>query len=96
MCAVRMQRSVGAYGWWVGAAWPGLAGMLLLRCAAVCRGASVLRNETAVDAVELFDRASLRECEVRSLARCVTGTGTCTARHACQACRRLCSSFSRA
>ena len=27
------------------------------------RGASVLRNETAVDAVELFDRASLRECE---------------------------------
>ena len=27
------------------------------------RGASVLRSETAVDAVELFDRASLRECE---------------------------------
>lgn len=26
-------------------------------------GASVLRNETSVDAVELFDRASLRECE---------------------------------
>lgn len=30
---------------------------------AACRGASVLRSETAVDAVELFDRASLRECE---------------------------------
>lgn len=27
------------------------------------RAAAVLRNETAVDAVELFDRASLRECE---------------------------------
>eukprot|EP00955_Chlamydomonas_euryale_P062959 358516-Chlamydomonas_euryale.AAC.3 len=26
-------------------------------------GASVLRSETGVDAVELFDRASLRECE---------------------------------
>ncbi|KXZ46746.1 hypothetical protein GPECTOR_41g711 [Gonium pectorale] len=30
---------------------------------AACKGASVLRNETSVDAVELFDRASLRECE---------------------------------
>lgn len=30
---------------------------------AACAGASVLRDETAVDAVELFDRASLRECE---------------------------------
>lgn len=29
----------------------------------LARGASVLRNETSVDAVELFDRASLRECE---------------------------------
>ncbi|KAK9821918.1 hypothetical protein WJX81_005753 [Elliptochloris bilobata] len=28
-----------------------------------CRGASVLRDQTAVDAVEMFDRASLRECE---------------------------------
>ncbi len=28
-----------------------------------CRAASVLRTETAVDAVEVFDRASLRECE---------------------------------
>ncbi|KAG2497441.1 hypothetical protein HYH03_004596 [Edaphochlamys debaryana] len=28
-----------------------------------CKGASVLRSETAVDAVELFDRASLKECE---------------------------------
>ncbi len=28
-----------------------------------CRASAVLRNETAVDAVELFDRASLRECE---------------------------------
>lgn len=27
------------------------------------RASAVLRNETAVDAVELFDRASLRECE---------------------------------
>ncbi|KAL6754380.1 glycolate dehydrogenase [Haematococcus lacustris] len=30
---------------------------------AACRASAVLRNETAVDAVELFDRASLRECE---------------------------------
>ena len=28
-----------------------------------CRAAGVLRTETAVDAVEVFDRASLRECE---------------------------------
>lgn len=28
-----------------------------------CKAAAVLRSETAVDAVELFDRASLRECE---------------------------------
>ena len=28
-----------------------------------CQAAAVLRNETAVDAVELFDRASLREAE---------------------------------
>lgn len=28
-----------------------------------CRGASVLRDETSVDAVEMFDRASLRQCE---------------------------------
>lgn len=28
-----------------------------------CRAASVLRTETAVDAVEVFDRAALRECE---------------------------------
>ncbi len=27
------------------------------------RASAVLRNETAVDAVELFDRASLKECE---------------------------------
>eukprot|EP00878_Enallax_costatus_P007347 GHUV01007694.1.p1 GENE.GHUV01007694.1~~GHUV01007694.1.p1 ORF type:complete len:822 (+),score=249.18 GHUV01007694.1:1374-3839(+) len=30
---------------------------------AACQAASILRDETAVDAVELFDRASLRECE---------------------------------
>lgn len=30
---------------------------------AACRASSILRDETAVDAVELFDRASLRECE---------------------------------
>lgn len=30
---------------------------------AACRAAAVLRRETAVDAVELFDRPSLRECE---------------------------------
>lgn len=30
---------------------------------AACKAAAVLRNETAVDAVEMFDRASLRECE---------------------------------
>lgn len=29
---------------------------------AACRAAAVLRNETSVDAVEMFDRASLREC----------------------------------
>ena len=28
-----------------------------------CRGAAVLRRNTKVDAVEMFDRASLRECE---------------------------------
>ncbi len=28
-----------------------------------CRASAVLRNETGVDAVELFDRASLKECE---------------------------------
>jgi len=28
-----------------------------------CQGAAVLRRETSVDAVEMFDRASLRECE---------------------------------
>ena len=28
-----------------------------------CRAAGVLRTETAVDAVEVFDRAALRECE---------------------------------
>lgn len=28
-----------------------------------CRGAAVLRNETSVDAVEMFDRESLRQCE---------------------------------
>eukprot|EP00775_Hariotina_reticulata_P006936 gene6936-7154_t len=30
---------------------------------AACQASSILRDETAVDAVELFDRASLRECE---------------------------------
>lgn len=30
---------------------------------AACRAAAVLRNETSVDAVEMFDRAALRECE---------------------------------
>jgi D-lactate dehydrogenase len=29
-----------------------------------CAAASVLRDKTAVDAVEMFDRASLRECEI--------------------------------
>ncbi len=29
---------------------------------AACKAAAVLRNETTVDAVEMFDRASLREC----------------------------------
>jgi hypothetical protein len=36
---------------------------LYVLCPVTGRAASVLRNETAVDAVELFDRASLRECE---------------------------------
>jgi len=31
-----------------------------------CRGAAVLRRNTRVDAVEMFDRASLRECESNS------------------------------
>jgi hypothetical protein len=30
---------------------------------AACKAASVLRDNTSVDAVEMFDRASLRECE---------------------------------
>ncbi|KAF6262291.1 FAD linked oxidase [Scenedesmus sp. NREL 46B-D3] len=30
---------------------------------AACQASSILRDETGVDAVELFDRASLRECE---------------------------------
>jgi hypothetical protein len=34
-----------------------------LRSPPLCRASAVLRSETAVDAVELFDRASLRECE---------------------------------
>lgn len=29
-----------------------------------CAAASILRNQTAVDAVEMFDRAALRECEI--------------------------------
>mmetsp|Transcript_14411 Transcript_14411/g.39044 ORF Transcript_14411/g.39044 Transcript_14411/m.39044 type:complete len:1096 (-) Transcript_14411:437-3724(-) len=45
--------------------WPHKASAFILfpDVRAACEAASVLRNETAVDAVELFDRASLRECE---------------------------------
>lgn len=32
-------------------------------CVPSCRAANVLRTETAVDAVEVFDRISLGECE---------------------------------
>jgi len=40
------------------------------------RASAVLRNETAVDAVELFDRASLRECEAdENMTRLVRGGG---------------------
>lgn len=54
---------------------PRTPALLLLRGS----GASVLRNETPVDAVELFDRASLYECEKNEemlrLVREVVGTG---------------------
>ncbi|MEW5310312.1 MAG: hypothetical protein WDW38_002124 [Sanguina aurantia] len=41
---------------------------------AACQASSILRNETAVDAVELFDRASLRECEANEdMTRLVPG-----------------------
>ncbi len=45
-----------------------LACRLLSACLCVlglvlCRASAILRNETAVDAVELFDRVSLKECE---------------------------------
>ncbi|PNW82667.1 hypothetical protein CHLRE_06g288700v5 [Chlamydomonas reinhardtii] len=45
--------------------WPNKASAFIVfpDVRAACTGASVLRNETSVDAVELFDRASLRECE---------------------------------
>ncbi|GIL81459.1 hypothetical protein Vretimale_972 [Volvox reticuliferus] len=45
--------------------WPNKASAFIVfpDVRAACMGASVLRNETSVDAVELFDRASLRECE---------------------------------
>ncbi|KAK9818314.1 hypothetical protein WJX72_010431 [[Myrmecia] bisecta] len=36
-----------------------------------CEAASVLREETAVDAVEIFDRAALRECESEEMLRLV-------------------------
>ena len=36
-----------------------------------CRGASILRDHTAVDAVEMFDRASLR-CAAAWLCRWIT------------------------
>lgn len=37
--------------------------LICISCVIAFRASAVLRNETAVDAVELFDRASLRECE---------------------------------
>ncbi|GBF96948.1 glycolate dehydrogenase [Raphidocelis subcapitata] len=45
--------------------WPNKASAFIVfpDVRAACRAASILRDETAVDAVELFDRASLRECE---------------------------------
>lgn len=45
--------------------WPNKASafMVFPDVRAACKAAAVLRYETAVDAVELFDRASLRECE---------------------------------
>lgn len=43
-----------------------------------CRGASILRDETTVDAVEMFDRASLRECEANEdMAKHVTDMVGC-------------------
>jgi D-lactate dehydrogenase len=41
-----------------------------------CRASAVLRNETAVDAVELFDRASLRECEADEKMTKLVGGGS--------------------
>ncbi|KAF8056389.1 glcD [Scenedesmus sp. PABB004] len=45
--------------------WPNKASAFIVfpDVRAACQAASILRDETAVDAVELFDRASLRECE---------------------------------
>ncbi|BDA46133.1 probable glycolate oxidase subunit GlcD at N-terminal half [Coccomyxa sp. Obi] len=45
--------------------WPNKASTFIMfpDVHSACRAASVLRDETAVDAVEMFDRASLTECE---------------------------------
>ncbi|CAG9465318.1 unnamed protein product [Pedinophyceae sp. YPF-701] len=45
--------------------WPNKASAFVMfpDVESACRAASVLRDKTAVDAVEMFDRASLRECE---------------------------------
>lgn len=45
--------------------WPNKASAFVLfpDVMSACQAAAVLRRETAVDAVEMFDRASLRECE---------------------------------
>lgn len=45
--------------------WPNKASAFVMfpHVMSACRAAAVLRRETAVDAVEMFDRASLRECE---------------------------------
>ncbi|GAX77289.1 hypothetical protein CEUSTIGMA_g4735.t1 [Chlamydomonas eustigma] len=59
--------------------WPNKASAFIVfpDVRAACKGASVLRNETSVDAVELFDRASLRECEANEdmvrLVPCIKG-----------------------
>ena len=38
-----------------------------------CRGAAVLRRQTSVDAVEMFDRASIKECTSEKLRALVPG-----------------------
>lgn len=46
--------------------------MLFPTIEAACTAAAVLRRETAVDAVELFDRPSIREFECNAAVKALT------------------------